>query len=80
MDNEDWGAEYSKLADLYAVKCKEVRELQAQNKQIRADVVEEHFTKIMSFINTSNRGNSDYFIVDQIENYIAEQLKEQENE
>lgn len=47
------------------------------NKQIRADVIDEHFSKIMSFINTNNRGNSDYFIVDQIENYIAEQLKEQ---
>lgn len=37
------------------------------------------FQKIMSFINTNNRGNCDYFIVDQIENYIAEQLKENKN-
>ena len=46
----------------------------------RADAIDEHFTKIMSFINTNNRGNCDYFIVDQIENYIFEQLKEQKNE
>lgn len=46
-------------------------------KKVRAEVIEKHFAKIMSFINTSNRGNSDYFIVDQIENYITEQLKEQ---
>lgn len=49
-------------------------------KQIRAEVTNKHFSKIMSFINTNNRGNSDYFIVDQIENYIADQLKEQKNE
>lgn len=42
----------------------------------RAEEREKHFRKIMSFINTNNRGNCDYFIVDQIENYIAEQLKE----
>lgn len=45
----------------------------------RADAIDEHFRKIMSFINTNNRGSCDYFIVDQIENYIAEQLKEKNN-
>lgn len=49
-------------------------------EKIRADERAKHFDKIMSFINTSNRGNCDYFIVDQIEKYIAEQLKEQSNE
>lgn len=36
----------------------------------RADERAKVFDKIMSFINTSNRGNCDYFIIDQIENYI----------
>lgn len=39
-------------------------------EDIRADEREKVFDKIMSFINTSNRGNCDYFIIDQIENYI----------
>lgn len=51
-----------------------------RKEEIRADAIDEHFRKIMSFINTNNRGSCDYFIVDQIENYIAEQLKEQKNE
>lgn len=39
-------------------------------KEVRADERAKVFDKIMSFINTSNRGNCDYFIIDQIENYI----------
>lgn len=49
--------------------------LDALIEEVRADERAKHFDKIMSFINTSNRGNCDYFIVDQIEKYIAEQLK-----
>ena len=50
-------------------------EIKKLEDELRADEREKHFDKIMSFINTSNRGNCDYFIVDQIEEYIAEQLK-----
>lgn len=42
------------------------------DKQIGADERTKHFNKIMSFINTPNRGNCDYFIIDQIEDYIRE--------
>lgn len=45
-DNEDWGKEYSKLADLYAIKCNEVRELKEKNKQIREEVIEEITQKV----------------------------------
>lgn len=40
-NDNDWGKEYSKLADLYAKKCKEVRELKDKNKQITAEVIDE---------------------------------------
>lgn len=40
-DNQDWGEEYSKLADLYAIKCNEVRELKEKNKQIKIEAVKE---------------------------------------
>lgn len=47
MDKEDWGEEYNKLADLYAIKCKEVRELKDKNKQIRTDAIEEFIDKFI---------------------------------
>ena len=40
-DDEDWGKEYCKLVDLYAIKCQKVRELEDKFKQIRAEVIDE---------------------------------------
>lgn len=62
------------LCDSIIISAKSIiadaEELKAKEDKIRADEREKVFDKIMSFINTSNRGNCDYFIIDQIENYI----------
>ena len=50
--------------------------LDGHDEKIRADEREKHFKAIMEFINTPNRGECDYFIVDQIEDYIMARMKE----
>ncbi|MBQ0088214.1 MAG: hypothetical protein KBT27_02640 [Prevotellaceae bacterium] len=78
-DNEYWGKEYTKLADLYAIKCKQVRELEEKNRQIKAEVIEETLNKV-------TKRMSDYLEFDDVKidwdlfcdeiKEIAEQLKE----
>ena len=59
--------------------CKDTS-YQCGYQQGREDAMKEHFRNILDFINTSNRGNCDYFIVDQIENYIGDYMKEENHE
>lgn len=63
------------LFDIYEKDNTIIGSLKEIYEKGRADATDEHFQKIMSFISTNNRGNCDYFIVDQIENYISEQLQ-----
>lgn len=56
-----------------------VRQITAADEtRIRAEEREKHFKAIMEFINTPNRGECDYFIVDQIEDYIMARMREGE--
>lgn len=48
--------------------------------RIRAEERGKHFKAIMEFINTPNRGKCDYFIVDQIEDYIMARMREGEQD
>ena len=45
-----------------------------------SDEVNKHFEAIMNFINTPNRYDCPYFVIDRIENYITEILNEEANE
>lgn len=66
--------------DDFHIDSIEIDDIEEFESQIRKDAMKEHFRNILDFINTSNRGNCDYFIVDQIENYIGDYMKERDDE
>lgn len=54
------------------------KELEEHDREIRAKAIDESkaelSAEIMKYINTSNRNNADYFIVDQIEELCSKYL------